>query len=199
MSQRVAAGGEAKVEPSRSEGESEQGDSSRRPRTRSRASHPGAGRSGGETPWRPAPTSVEKGGDDPGVGVKGQTSPEISRSPRNSFRAGPRGEPAGGRATGSPRGRRSLPKGTELRTQAGQGRGVRTRELSSAPEREPAPTARQGPTVAAEWPRMSGRADSQDVGPDEKHPGRGVKQRLKPCARKQSEHPLRCDGVPIEE
>ena len=60
----------------------------------------------------------------------------------------------------------SLPKGTELRTQAGHGRGVRTRELSSAPERGTAQTARQGPQVAAEWPRMSGRADSQDVGPE---------------------------------
>ena len=62
---------------------------SRRPRTRSRAIYPGAGGSGGETPWTPEPTGVEKPGDDPGVGVKGQSSPEISRSPRNSFRAGP--------------------------------------------------------------------------------------------------------------
>ena len=60
---------------------------SRRPRTRSRVIYPGAGGSGGETPWTPEPTGVEKPGDDPGVGVKGQSNPEISRSPRNSFRA----------------------------------------------------------------------------------------------------------------
>ena len=39
------------------------------------------------------PTGVEKPGDDPGVGVKGQSNPEISRSPRTSFRASPRGCP----------------------------------------------------------------------------------------------------------
>ena len=66
---------------------------SRRPRTRSRVIYPGAGGSGGETPWTPEPTGVEKPGDDPGVGVKGQSNPEISRSPRNSFRASPRGCP----------------------------------------------------------------------------------------------------------
>ena len=58
----------------------------------------------------------------------------------------------------------SLPKGTELRTQAGHGRGVRTRELSSAPERGTAQTARQGPQVRAEWQRMCVRPDSQEVG-----------------------------------
>ena len=35
----------------------------------------------------PNQTSVEKGGDDLWIGVKGQSNPEISRSPRNSFRA----------------------------------------------------------------------------------------------------------------
>ena len=67
---------------------------SRRPRTRSRVIYPGAGGSGGETPWTPEPTGVEKPGDDPGVGVKGQSNPEISRSPRNSFRASPGRFPA---------------------------------------------------------------------------------------------------------
>ena len=31
------------------------------------------------------------------------------------------------------------------------------------------------------------------------HPGRGVKQYLKPCAHEQSEHPSGCDGVPFVE
>ena len=48
----------------------------------------------GKTPWRAEPTSVENGGDDPWVGVKGQSNPEISRSPRNSFRASPGRFPA---------------------------------------------------------------------------------------------------------
>lgn len=56
--------------------------------------YPGAGGSGGETPWTPEPTGVEKPGDDPGVGVKGQSSPEMSRSPRNGFRASLGSSPA---------------------------------------------------------------------------------------------------------
>jgi hypothetical protein len=89
MSQRAAAGGEAEPsgEPQRQRVRT--GRTSRRPRARSRVSYPRAGRSGGKTPWRPAPTGVEKPGDDPRVGVKGLTNPEISRSPRNGFRASP--------------------------------------------------------------------------------------------------------------
>ena len=155
------------MEPSRSEGESEQGDSSRRPRTRSRASHPGAGRSGGDTPWRPAPTSVEKGGDDPGVGVKGQTSPEISRSPRNSFRAGPPGcppaveppDPLGGVAA-CRREPNSERRRVNRRSQ-GAGAKFRAREGNS-PDRPPRPPSRRrvAKDVRARrqpgrWPRSS--------------------------------------------
>ena len=35
----------------------------------------------------PNQTSVEKGGDDLGIGEKFQSNPEIAGSPRNSFRA----------------------------------------------------------------------------------------------------------------
>ena len=36
--------------------------------------------------WRPAPTSVENGGDDLWLGVKGQSNSVIAGSPRNAFR-----------------------------------------------------------------------------------------------------------------
>ncbi len=36
--------------------------------------------------WRPAPTSVENGGDELWVGVKGQSNFVIAGSPRNAFR-----------------------------------------------------------------------------------------------------------------
>ena len=94
MSQRAAAGGEAKPtgEPKRQRVRTGRSVAGRE--ARSRVSYPGAGRSGGRTPWRPEPTGVEKPGDDPGVGVKGQSNPEISRSPRNSFRASLGASPA---------------------------------------------------------------------------------------------------------
>ena len=162
MSQRVAAGGEAKLEASRSESESEQGDCSRRPRTRSRASYPGAGRGGGKTPWRAAPTGVEKPGDDPGVGVKGQSSPEISRSPRNSFGASPGRSPAAVEHR-IPRGPRSLPKGTELRTPPGQDPGsqdagakFRAREGNSQ-DRPPRPPSHRRVAKDVRLPRQPGR------------------------------------------
>ena len=45
----------------------------------------------GNTAWRPEPTSVEKLGDELGVGVKCQSNTEIAGSPRNSFRASVKG------------------------------------------------------------------------------------------------------------
>ena len=36
--------------------------------------------------WRPEPTSVENGGDELWVGVKGQSNSVIAGSPRNAFR-----------------------------------------------------------------------------------------------------------------
>src|SRR5690606_39651915 len=36
--------------------------------------------------WRPVPTSVENGGDDLWLGVKGQSNSVIAGSPRNAFR-----------------------------------------------------------------------------------------------------------------
>ena len=50
-------------------------------------------------------------------------------------------------------------------------------------------------------PEYSPVTDSERVprGKGEKHPGRGVKQHLKPCAREQSEPPSRGDGVPFVE
>ena len=55
-----------------------------------------------------------------------------------------------------------------------------------------------GPPSKAEH---SPATDSEPVprGKGEKHPERGVKQRLKPRAHKQSEQPSRCDGVPFVE
>lgn len=55
-----------------------------------------------------------------------------------------------------------------------------------------------GPPSKAEHSPVT---DSEPVpgGKGEKHPERGVKQYLKPCAHKQSEQPLRCDGVPFVE
>ena len=55
-----------------------------------------------------------------------------------------------------------------------------------------------GPPSKAEHSPMT---DSEPVprGKGEKHPERGVKQRLKPRAHEQSEHLLRCDGVPFVE
>ena len=49
--------------------------------------YPGAGRSGLNRPWRTAPTSVEKLGEDPWGGVKVFSNLEIARSLRNGFRA----------------------------------------------------------------------------------------------------------------
>ena len=93
----MLAGGEvnrkgavAKASPNRA--------SSRRPQTRSRVSYPWAGGSGGKTPWRAERKWVENRSDDLGIGVKGLSNPEISRSPRNSFRAGPGTFTIGGRA-----------------------------------------------------------------------------------------------------
>jgi hypothetical protein len=40
----------------------------------------------GKTAWRPEPTSVENGGDDLWIGVKGQSNSVIAGSPRNAFR-----------------------------------------------------------------------------------------------------------------
>ena len=42
----------------------------------------------GKTSWRAAPTVVEKAVDELGVGVKGQSNPEIAGSLRNIFRYG---------------------------------------------------------------------------------------------------------------
>ena len=65
--------------------------------------------------WRAEPTSVENGGDDLWIGVKGQSNSEISRSPRNSFRASLESFTYGGRATGFVRGLHRLPTETKLR------------------------------------------------------------------------------------
>ena len=40
----------------------------------------------GKTAWRTEPTSVENGGDDLWIGVKGQSNFVIAGSPRNAFR-----------------------------------------------------------------------------------------------------------------
>ena len=48
--------------------------------------------------WRTEPTRVENLGDELWVGVKGQSNSEISRSPRNSFRASLESFTCGGRA-----------------------------------------------------------------------------------------------------
>ena len=61
------------------------------------------------------------------------------------------------------------------------------------------PRAKQGgPPSKAEH---SPATDSEPVprGKGEKHPERGVRQRLKPRAHEQPEHPQRCDGVPFVE
>lgn len=166
MSQRAAAGGEGKLggDPQRKRVRKGRAVAGRA--ARSRASYPGAGRSGGETPWRPEPTGVEKPGDDPGVGVKGLSSPEISRSPRNGFRAGLVRSPAAVEPPDPLGGLAAYRREPNSERRRATSTGVRTRGLSRAPERGTAQTARQGPQVAAEWQRMSGRADSQDVGPE---------------------------------
>ena len=46
-------------------------------------------RRGGNAFWRSAPISVEKLPDEMRVGVKGQSNPEIARTPRNAFRCSP--------------------------------------------------------------------------------------------------------------
>ena len=52
----------------------------------------------GNTDWRFEPTGVEKPGDELWVGVKGQSNPEIARTPRNSFRTSLEQKCNGGRA-----------------------------------------------------------------------------------------------------
>jgi len=59
--------------------------------------------------------NVEKFLDDLWVGVKGQSSWEIARTPRNVFRDSLAHECPGGRATDRARGPHSLPNSDELR------------------------------------------------------------------------------------
>ena len=54
--------------------------------TRNRVLESWAGRRGGTTSWRTAPTSVAKGGEDLGLGVKGQSNSEIAGFPRKLWR-----------------------------------------------------------------------------------------------------------------
>ena len=67
--------------------------------------------------------------------------------------------------------------------------GPRRRSLSRAGHVKPGPKQGGPPSK----PEYSPVTDSAQVprGKGEKHPGRGVKQYLKPCARKASEHPFR--------
>ena len=58
---------------------------------------------------------VEKCLDDLWVGVKGQSNPEIARTPRNAFRCSVQYECPGGRATNRARGLHRLPTPDELR------------------------------------------------------------------------------------
>ena len=86
-------------------------------------------------------TSVENGGDDLRIGVKGQSNPEISRSPRNSFRASVARSPPEVEHR-MDEGLRRLPNPTELRMPAAQSAAVRACGLSCVLERETARTAR---------------------------------------------------------
>jgi hypothetical protein len=65
--------------------------------------------------WRTEPVNVEKFSDDLWVGVKGQSSWEIARTPRNAFRSSLEVECCRGRATNWARGLHRLPNPDELR------------------------------------------------------------------------------------
>ncbi len=90
--------------------------------------------------WRPEPTSVENGGDDLWVGVKGQSNSVIAGSPRNAFRCSVAYERAGGRATGWLMGPNGLLTSAKLRMPVTCCVAVRLRGISFVVERETAQT-----------------------------------------------------------
>ena len=79
----MRGGAEAKASPKRAP--------SRMGRTRNLAIYPRPGRSPGDSGRRAEPPAVEKAAEEAGVGVKGQSSWEIARTPRNAFRCSPGG------------------------------------------------------------------------------------------------------------
>ena len=91
--------------------------------------------------WRTEPTSVENGGDELWVGVKGQSNSVIAGSPRNAFRCSVGVVPGGGRATGWLMGLTGLLTSTKLRIPSGYSVAVRQRGISSVVERETAQIA----------------------------------------------------------
>jgi hypothetical protein len=85
--------------------------------------------------WRSEPISVEKLPDELWVGVKGQSSWEIARTPRNAFRGSVERNGTAGRATDWARGLHRLPNPDELRM-AVRSSAVRRGVLRSRAERE---------------------------------------------------------------
>ena len=88
--------------------------------------------------WRAVPASVENGGDELWVGVKGQSDSVIAGSPRNAFWCSVACSPGGGRATGWLRGLTGLLRSAKLRMPFGCGAAVRPRGISFVVERETA-------------------------------------------------------------
>ena len=89
----------------------------------------------GNTIWRAAPISVEKLLDELRVGVKGQSNPEIARTPRNAFRCSLVIKLYRGRATDKMRGLHRLSSPDKLRMLDVRSLGVRAWVLRSVPER----------------------------------------------------------------
>ena len=77
--------------------------------------YPWPGRTPGNAGRRAEPVGVEKPLDELWIGVKGQSNSVIAGSLRNSFRASPRIEMRGGRATDRRRVPTGMPKPAELR------------------------------------------------------------------------------------
>lgn len=86
-------------------------------------------------------------------------------------------------------------EGAEGDTPVRARRGSPIRHLSRAGHVESCPNPR-GPSRKAKDCRRP-IADQYREGKVGSTPGRGVKQNLKPCACKRSEHRRRCDGVPF--
>ena len=148
----------------------------------------------------------EKSTEIPGVAAS-ETGPAQTAARVHSVRAFPRrGCWARCEGAASPSGcDKPAPQGNGLGRPAEQGESPVPEEAQAAEARSQStaghvkPGGKQGgPPSKAEH---SPATDSEPVprGKGEKHPERGVKQRLKPRAPKQSEHPSRCDGVPFVE